>query len=116
MKGMTPRSIRGATPSRIVMLHPEALQGALDLGRWTNQLTFNNHYQGPVNLATEAPLPLEYKNENLQHILRWGFTPTPRVGITVEECSKGPGHWKGQHIQGFDTIESFVKGDYRVRL
>jgi hypothetical protein len=116
MKGMTPRSIRGATLSKIVTLHPEVLQGALDLGRWTNQLTFDNHYQGPVNLATEAPLPPEHKNENLQQILRWGFTPTPPIGIAVEEHSKGPGHWKGQHIQSFGAIESFVKGDYGVRL
>ena len=109
---MTPRIIRGAAPSKIVTLHPEALQGALDLGRWTNQLTSNGHCQGPVNLATEAPLPREHKNENLQQILRWGFTPTPPISITVEEHSKGPDHWKGQHIQGFGTIESFAKGDY----
>jgi hypothetical protein len=47
---MTARSLRGASPSKIVQFSPDLLDQALKLGRWTNPKTFRNHYQGPVDL------------------------------------------------------------------
>jgi hypothetical protein len=116
MEAMTPRSIRGASPSKIVQLYPDAKQGALNMGRWTNQLTFNNHYQGPVTLTTVAPLPKELQTENLQQVLRWGFKPSPPEGMSAVEYMKGPEHWKGKRIPGFGRIEDFSEGDYSVKL
>jgi hypothetical protein len=53
MQPMTTRSIRGASPSKIVQLFPDFLQEALALGGWTNCETFNTHYQAPVELASK---------------------------------------------------------------
>ena len=43
MGTMDARSIRGASPSKIVHLCPDLKEAALRLGRWTNQKTFENH-------------------------------------------------------------------------
>jgi hypothetical protein len=116
MGTMTPRSIRGASPSKIVQLFPDLLPEALRLGRWTNKKTFNNHYQGPVKLVTSDRPPPSIR-ANAQQILRWGFKPTPPAGVSAADYMKGPDFWVGKQVRRSEKILSFDKetGKYRVK-
>ena len=113
MAPMTTRSVRGASPSKIVQLFPDLLPEALGLGRWTTKDVFNNHYQAPVKLVSSAKPPDSLKS-NLQQILRWGFSPTPPPGVSVRDYMQGPGFWVGQSIQRVGKIQSFNEGVYIV--
>jgi hypothetical protein len=110
MSPMTARSVRGASPSKIVQLFPDLLPEALKLGRWTNQLTFNNHYQGPVRLQSNLTPPDSIKG-NLQQVLRWGFEPTPPPHVSALDYMKGPEFWVGKTISQL-KIDAFEEGIY----
>ena len=113
MGSMTARSVRGASPSKVVQLFPELIPEALQLGRWTNRKTFNNHYQAPVRLSTVEPPPVSLKS-NLQQILRWGFVPQPPPRISATDYMRGPDFWVGQMIPRLGKISSFDGGVYEV--
>jgi hypothetical protein len=101
MGTMTPRSIRGASPSKIVQLFSDLLPEALKLGRWTNRKTFNNHYQAPVKLLSSTIPPDSIKG-NLQQILRWGFEPAPPQHVSARDFMKGPEFWVSKTIPRLD--------------
>ena len=113
MRGMTPKSIRGASPSKIIQLCPSSEAAALALGRWTTPKTFYNHYQGPVH---QCPTDVKkLRSANPQQILRYGFTaPTP-TGVTVAEYMRPPDHWIGSDFTGFGKVISFSDGLYTVQ-
>jgi hypothetical protein len=113
MGAMDARSIRGASPSKIVHLCPDLKEAALRLGRWTNQKTFDNHYLGPVNLMDVPPPPTHVKG-NLQQLLRWGFRPEPPPRVSAAECMRGPVFWVGKVIPSLGKITSFDEGIYSV--
>jgi hypothetical protein len=121
MGEMISRSIRGASPSKIVQLYPELLPEALKLGRWTTRKAFNNHYQGPVELAiSDHPSPAIRNNS--QQILRWGFTPRPPEKVSALDYMKGPDFWvgtrvRGRHIKRAVQVVSFDKetGRYKAK-
>jgi hypothetical protein len=113
MKNTTARSVRGASPSKVVQLFPDLLQDALDLGRWTDHMTFANHYQAPVQLSTEETPPDSIKS-NVQQILRWGFTPVPPPNVSAVDYMKGPDFWVGQTIRNVGKIHGFDEGIYKV--
>lgn len=115
MNTMTARSLRGASPSKIVQLFPDLLPQALGLGRWTNPKTFRNHYQGPVDLVSATPPPDSMKS-NVQQVLRWGFEPKPPEGISAVDYMKGPTFWVGQTVRGLGKIYCFVDSVYEVRF
>ena len=113
MGSMTARSLRGASPSKIVQLFPTELQTALNLGRWTTAFTFHTHYQGKVDLvSTQAPPPSTISNP--QQILRWGFQPQPPPGLTAAEYMHGPSFWVGKHFPRLGTVSAFEDGIYTV--
>ena len=105
--------IRGASVSKIVQLAPELTEQALALGRWTTPHTFRNHYQAPV-LGTWAKLPKSIM-DNPQQILRWGWTRTPPVNVSVAEYEKPPNYWVGRSIPSLGKISTFDNGDYTVK-
>ena len=113
MHSMTARSIRGASPSKIVQLFPDLLPQALKLGRWTNSKTFVNHYQAKVSLVTSRTPPVTMKN-NLQQILRWGFQPRPPDLVSALEYMLGPDHWLHRTVPNLGRIASFDGGVYSV--
>jgi hypothetical protein len=113
MGAMDSRSIRGAPPSKIVQLFPELKEAALKLGRWTNKRTFDNHYLGPVKLV-DAPAPPIQLKENIQQLLRWGFTPDPPPCVSVDDYMKGPVFWVGKSIPSLGKITSFDEGIYSI--
>jgi hypothetical protein len=113
MERMTARSLRGASPSKIVQLFPDLLPQALQLGRWTNPKTFRNHYQGPVDLISSSPPPAALKT-NLQQVLRWGFEPNPPAEVSAVDYMKGPKFWVGKAVRGLGKIFRFVDGVYEV--
>ena len=104
--------IRGASVSKIVQLAPELTEQALALGRWTTPHTFRNHYQAPV-LGTWAKLPKSIM-DNPQQILRWGWTRTPPVNVSVAEYEQHPNYWVGRSIPSLGKISTFDNGDYTV--
>ena len=107
MGSMTARSVRGASPSKIVQLFPELLPEALQLGRWTNNKTFNNHYQSPVNLVTREKPPQQLgESKNIQQVLRWGFTPKPPPKVSAVDYMKGPDFWVGKTLAHLGKIQS----------
>jgi hypothetical protein len=110
---MDTRSIRGASPSKIVQIFPDLKQDALRLGRWTNQKTFDNHYLGPMKLIDGSTPPASIKG-NLQQILRWGFKPEPPPSVSVADYMKGPSFWVGNSINHLGRIVSFDEGIYSV--
>ena len=113
MHSMTTRSIRGASPSKIVQLFPDLLPHALKLGRWTNPRTFVNHYQGKVNLVSTRTPPTAIK-DNLQQILRWGFQPRPPPHVSATEYMLGPNHWLRRTVPNLGRVEAFDKGVYTI--
>ena len=102
--------IRGASTSKIVQLVPEALTLALDLGRWTTEEMFRNHYQAPI-IGSWPPVPPDIR-DNAQQILRWGFTPQPPDRVSVEEFIRDPATWVAQSLPGLGTITAFEDGGY----
>ena len=114
MESMTMKSIRGASPSKLVQLFPELIDEALSLGRWTTRKTFCNHYQAPVQLATTEPPPTTIKS-NVQQILRWGFQTTPPLHVSATDYMKGPTFWVGKEI-GSVKVEKFDEGIYDVTV
>ena len=85
MKTMAMKSLRGASPSKVVQLFPDVLQEALALGRWTTKKTFWSHYQAPVELVSENDPPPNSLKSNVQQVLRWGFSRAPPANVTAEE-------------------------------
>jgi hypothetical protein len=63
---MKPRHLRGASTSKIVLLSPDALSVAMGLGRWTTGRTFFQHYNAPVTLLPQNPLPDSIKMNGQQ--------------------------------------------------
>jgi hypothetical protein len=110
MKTMTMKSLRGASPSKVVQLFPDVLQEASALGRWTTKKTFLSHYQAPVELVSENDPPPDSLKSNVQHVLRWGFSRAPPANVTAEECMKGPSFWVGKNILQLGKIHSFDGG------
>ena len=100
--------MRGASTSKIVQLVPEALQLALDLGRWTKDDMFRNHYQAPVKGAW-PPVPPDIR-DNAQQILRWGFTPKPPDRVSVEEFTRDPTTWVAQCLPVLGTLRPIERG------
>jgi hypothetical protein len=113
MGAMDARSIRGASPSKMVHLYPDLKEAALRLGRWTNQKAFDSHCLGPVNLMEMPPPPTHMKG-NPQQLLRRGFQPEPPPRISVAECMRGPVFWVGKVIPSLGKIASFDEGIYSV--
>ena len=114
METMTMKSIRGASPSKLVQFFPDLMSDALALGRWTTRKTFCNHYQAPVQLATTEPPPTIMKS-NVQQVLRWGFKPSPPAHVSATDYMKGPDFWVGKSFPTLGKIESFDEGVYSVR-
>ena len=119
MEDMTTKSVRGASPSKVVQLFPDLLPEALKLGRWTNKKTFCSHYQAPVNLL-ESPPPADSLKQNVQQLLRHGFKPTPPPEITAEEYMEPPQSWVHRRMinlsltSDFLHVKSFNEGIYEV--
>ena len=113
MTDMTARSLRGASPSKLVQLFPDMLDEALALGRWTTPLTFHTHYQGKVDLISREKPPAALKL-NPQQLLRWGFKPRPPPGISAAEYMLPPDHWVSTTVRGLGRIASFDEGIYTV--
>ena len=115
MEAMTMKSVRGASPSKLVQIFPDMEPQAIALGRWTEPKTFRNHYQAPVKLESlEAP-PAAMK-VNVQQILRWGFQPRPPPNVSAEEYMQGPGYWVGQTFGSALNILSFDEGIYSTAV
>jgi hypothetical protein len=95
MPSMTMKSIRGASPSKLVQLFPSCMSPALALGRWTTRKTFCNHYQAPVKLVMEVT-PSADMAANIQQVLRWEFAPSSPPNVSAEEYMKGPSYWVGK--------------------
>jgi hypothetical protein len=94
MEAMKMKSVRGASPSKLVQIFPDVEPQAIALGRWTEPKTFRNHYQAPAKLESlEAP-PAAMK-VNVQQDLRWGFRPSPPPNASAEEHMQGPNYWVG---------------------
>ena len=110
MLSMTMKSIRGASPSKLVQLFPSCMSSALALGRWTTRKTFCNHYQAPVKLVMEETPSAEMVT-NVQQVLRWGFAPSPPPNVSAEEYMKGPSYWVGKKYS-YLSILSFDEGIY----
>ena len=116
MGKMTARSVRGASPSKIVQLFPDLLPEALKLGRWTDRKTFNNHYQSPVELISNNKPPTQLgASKNLQQVLRWGFTPRPPPHVSAGDYMKGPEFWLGKSFARLGKVHSFDSGIYVVK-
>ena len=113
MHSMTARSIRGASPSKIVQIYPDLLPQALELGRWTNRKTFLNHYQAKVNLRSKETPPAACK-DNLQQLLRWGFKPRPPPNVSAQEYMQGPDYWLNQTFPGLGRVTGFNEGVYTI--
>jgi hypothetical protein len=119
MEDMTTKSVRGASPSKVVQLFPDLLPEALKLGRWTNKKTFCSHYQAPVNLL-QSPPPAESLKQNVQQLLRHGFEPTPPPEVTAEEYMEPPQSWVHRRMinlslpSDFLYVKSFNEGIYEV--
>jgi hypothetical protein len=94
---MKPRHLRGASTSKIVLLSPEALTVAMALGRWTTGKTFFQHFNAPVTLLPQGPVPDEIKM-NGQQLLRWGWDPTPPPQVTAVEYDAPFSFWVGKSI------------------
>ena len=114
MVGMHTKSLRGASPSKVVQLFPDMLEEALQLGRWTSELTFRNHYQAPVKLLSRAAPP-ETLRSNVQQLLRWGFRPRPPRHVSATDYMRGPTFWVGQTFPRLGLVESFNEGVYVVK-
>jgi hypothetical protein len=114
MPSMTMKSIRGASPSKLVQLFPDSMASALALGRWTTRKTFCNHYQAPVKLVVAEPPPAAI-GFNVQQVLRWGFSPSPPANVSASDYMKGPTFWVGKEI-GNVKVEAFDEGIYDVYL
>ena len=117
MGEMLTSHIRGAFTSKIAPLVPEALPIALDLGRWTSESMFRNHYCAPV-IGTWPPVPAADRT-NGQQILRHGFTPYPPPGVSSEEYIQNPDLWirtqfKDRHNKK-DVIVSLDGGVYAAK-
>jgi hypothetical protein len=108
MKTMTMKSLRGASPSKLVQLFPDMLQDALALGRWTTKKTFLSHYQAPVELASNEPPPDSLKS-NVQQVLRWGFSRTPPANVTAGDYMKGPSFWVGKSVPRLGKFTRLMK-------
>jgi len=119
MMTMTMRSVRGASPSKVVQIFPDLEPQAIALGRWTEPKTFRNHYQAPVQLVSSETPPATMKS-NVQQILRWGWEPTPPPHVTAAEYMKSPQHWINFRFVNLrdaaDCLEvlSFEEGIYCV--
>ena len=119
MEDMTMKSVRGASPSKIVQLFPDLLPEALKLGRWTKKNTFCSHYQAPVKLLPLPPPPVALK-QNLQQLLRYGFEPTPPPHVSSSEYMSPPEYWfdlrfVNRRDEGdFMKVLSFAEGIYIV--
>jgi hypothetical protein len=119
MADMTMKSVRGASPSKVVQLFPDLLPEALKLGRWTKKNTFCSHYQAPVNLLPMPPPPVALKT-NLQQLLRYGFEPKPPPEVTAEEYMEPPQSWVNRRMvnlsltSDFLFVKSFDEGIYEV--
>ena len=110
---MKPRHLRGASTSKIVLLSPDALSVAMGLGRWTTGKTFFQHYNAPVTLLPQNPLPDSIKM-NGQQILRWGWDPTPPPDVTAVEYDAPFASWVGKSIRRLGRISKFDDGKYFV--
>ena len=110
---MKPRHLRGASTSKIVLLSPDALSVAMGLGRWTTGKTFFQHYNAPVTLLPQNPLP-DIIKMNGQQILRWGWDPTPPPGVTAVEYDAPFDVWVGKSIPRLGRISKFDDGKYFV--
>jgi len=111
METMTMKSVRGASPSKLVQIFSDMEPQAIALGRWTEPKTFRNHYQAPVKLESlEAP-PAAMKS-NVQQVLRWGFRPSPPPQVSAEEYMEGPDYWVGRSFGLALRILSFDEGIY----
>ena len=113
MRGMTPKSIRGTSPLKIIQLCPSGEAAALVLGRWTTPKTFYNHYQGPVY---QCPTDVKkLRSSNPQQILGYSFTaPTP-TGVTAADYMRPPGHWAGSTFNSLGKVVSFNDGLYTIQ-
>jgi hypothetical protein len=110
---MKPRHIRGASTSKIVHLSPNAMSVAMGLGRWTSPRTFLQHYNAPVDLLTQTPVP-DSSSMNGQQLLRWGWTPLPPPNVTVVEYDGLSDKWVGKTIPRLGRIREFNEGKYLV--
>ena len=119
MADMTMKSVRGASPSKVVQLFPDLLPEALKLGRWTKKNTFCSHYQAPVNLLPMPPPPVALKT-NLQQLLRHGFEPKPPPEVTADGYMEPPQSWVNRRMvslsltSDFLHAKSFDEGIYEV--
>jgi hypothetical protein len=120
MQDVTMKSIRGASPSKIVQLFPDLLPEALKLGRWTKKKTFCSHCQAPVDLLQGPPPPVVLK-QNLQQLLRHGFEPTPPPHVSsVDNLKPPPECWIAFRFVNlrdkgdFFKVLSFEEGIYVV--
>jgi hypothetical protein len=110
---MKPRHLREAPTSKIVHLSPVAMSIAMGLGRWTTAKTFQQHYNVPVTLLTAAVRPEAIRMHG-QQLLRWGWTPTPPLGVTAIEYDEPHGFWVGKSIPRLSRIVKFDDGKYFV--
>jgi hypothetical protein len=113
MDPMKPRHLSGASMSKIVSLSPDAMTVAMGLGRWTTSTTFLQHYSAPVELATDEPCPTSMAMHG-QQLLRWGWSPTPPLGLTVDEYDEAAPDLVGRSIPRLGRIATFDDGKYTV--
>jgi hypothetical protein len=110
MGAMKTAHLRGASTSKIVQLVPMALPRALEMGRWTSETMFRQHYCAPV-MGSWDPVPAKY-HSNCQQVLRWGFQPDPPPGISTKEYYHDPSVWVGKSLQGNEKVLGFSDGTY----
>ena len=85
MKTMAMKSLRGASPSKVVQLFPDVLQEALALSRWTTKKTFL------VSLSSSSGVGVrERPTSKLTQIQRpaspsMGIQSAPPANVTAEE-------------------------------
>ena len=105
------RDVRGASTSKIIQCAPQLKDEALALGRWTTAYTWDNHYQGDVDLLRQPPS--EGVRGSCQDVLRWGFIPSPPGTMSAEDYMRPPQFYVGRSFP-WGVCTAFDDGDYTI--
>ena len=103
------KDVRGASTSKIIQCAPQLKNEVLSLGRWTTEYTWDNHYQGDVDLIRSPPSV--GVQGTCQDVLRWGFTPSPPGRLSAADYMRPPTFYVGKTFPCGKCI-SFDDGIY----
>jgi hypothetical protein len=84
---------RASSTSKIMQLAPQLKQQALDIGRWTTDVTHKKHYHGEIGYLGD-PGSLVLDNKTPQQILRYGAVwRIPELVSQREFENDDPNYW-----------------------